>query len=79
VAAPRVSLTEEIFLGTRVPLVDEANPLALAHELLAWSALPDGRQREAAALAPAFRTRHDPARLLPQWERLLATTAADRG
>ena len=76
VVAPRLSITEEIFWNTRVPLVDEANPLALAHALLAWEALPVPAQREATALAPLFRARHDPARLLPEWERLLATVAA---
>jgi hypothetical protein len=79
VVAPRLAITEELFHGTRVPLVDEANPLALAHALLAWEAIPASFQREAAALAPAFRAVHDPARLLPQWERLLATVASRRG
>ena len=79
VVAPRGAQTEEIFQDTRTPLVDEANPLALAHALLAWAALPASFQREAAALAPGFRARHDPARLLPQWESLLATVAAGRG
>jgi glycosyltransferase involved in cell wall biosynthesis len=76
VVAPRSALTAEIFHDTRVQLVDAANPLALAHALLAWEALPETLQREAAASAADFRARHDPARLLPQWERLLATTAA---
>ena len=79
VVAPRLALTEEIFHDTRIPLVDEANPLALAHALLAWAALPASYQREAAAIAAEFRARHDPAHLLPQWERLLATVAAGRG
>jgi len=79
VVAPRLAITEEFFGSTRVPLVDEANPLALAQALLAWEALPASFQREATALAPAFRAGHDPARLLPQWERLLASTAAQAG
>ena len=79
VVAPKLALTAEIFHGSRVPLVDEANPLALAHALLAWEALPAAAQREASALAPSFRARHDPARLLAQWERLLETVAARRG
>jgi hypothetical protein len=79
VVAPRLALTEEIFRGSRVQLVDEANPLALAHALIAWEALPAAQCRAAAALAPVFRARHDPARLLPQWERLLATVAAAHG
>ena len=78
VVAPRLALTEEIFQGTRVQLVDEANPLALAHALLAWEALPASFQREPAATARGFRARHDPAQLLPQWERLLATVAAGK-
>jgi glycosyltransferase involved in cell wall biosynthesis len=79
VVAPRRALTEEIFRNTRVVLVDDANPLAPAHALLEWEALPASFQREADVLAPLFRTRHDPARLLPQWETLLATIAATRG
>jgi hypothetical protein len=79
VVAPRLTLPEEIFRGTRVPLVDEANPLALAHALLAYDARPASFQREAAALAPSFRARHDPARLLARWEQLLSTVAAMRG
>ncbi|HKB57526.1 MAG TPA: glycosyltransferase [Lacunisphaera sp.] len=77
VVAPRFALTEEIFQGTRIQLVDEANPLALAHALLAWEALPASFQRDAPALP--FRARHDPARLLPQWERLLETVARGHG
>ncbi len=76
VIAPRLPLTEELFRDTPIPLVDEANPLALAHALLAWEALPASFQREAVALAPSFRARHDPARLLAEWERLLETVAA---
>ena len=79
VVAPRLRLTEEFFGHSRVQLVDDANPLALAHALLAWEALPASFQREAAAIAPAFRDRHDPARLMPQWERLLSTLVASRG
>lgn len=79
VVAPRLAITEEIFRDTRVMLVDDANPSAPTHALLAWEALPDSFQREAAALAPIFRARHDPARLLPQWENLLASVAATRG
>jgi hypothetical protein len=79
VVAPRLALTKEIFRDTRVPLVDQANPLALAHALLAWEALPASFQREAASLAPRFRAQHDPAQLLPQWERLLETVAAGCG
>jgi hypothetical protein len=79
VVAPRLPLTEEFLQDTHVQLVDEADPGALAHALLAWAAQPASANREAAALAPAFRARHDPARLLPQWERLLATVVAGRG
>ncbi len=79
VVAPRLAITEEIFRDTRVPLVDEANPLAPAHALLAWEALPASFQREAIAIAPVFRARHDPTVLLARWERLLETVAARRG
>jgi glycosyltransferase involved in cell wall biosynthesis len=79
VVAPRLAVIEEIFQDTRVALVDDANPIAAAHDLLAWEALPASFEREAAALAPVFRARHDPARLLPRWESLLATIAAARG
>ncbi len=76
--APRVPLSEELFAGTHLPLVDSANPLALVHALLAWSAQPDSYQREAAAIAPDFRAAHDPRELLPRWERLLETVVASR-
>ncbi len=76
VVAPRCALTEEIFSDTRVPLADPADPVALAHALLAWEALPQSFQREASAFAADFRARHDPAQLLPQWERLLETAIA---
>ncbi|MDB6114547.1 MAG: hypothetical protein JWQ62_1492 [Lacunisphaera sp.] len=79
VVVPRRPLTAEIFAEARCPLVDESNPLAAAHALLAWEALPASFQREAAAMAPAFRELHDPARLIPQWESLLATVVAARG
>jgi hypothetical protein len=74
--APDSGLTRELFAGTRVPCVDAANPLAAAHALLAWESLPATLQREAAAIAPDFRAAHDPAHLLPQWERLLETSIA---
>lgn len=60
------ALSAEIFAEARCPLIDESNPLATAHAVLAWAALPPSFQREAAAMAPAFRARHDPARLIPQ-------------
>ncbi len=79
VVAPRLAITEELFRDTRIPLVDESNPLALAHAVLAWEALPAPGRREAAAIATAFRAQHDPAILLVRWERLLETVAAGRG
>jgi glycosyltransferase involved in cell wall biosynthesis len=79
VAAPRTALTEELFHGTAVPLVSPANPLALGHAFLTWTARPSSWQRPAAELAPSFRERHDPARLQPKWERLLAATIARSG
>jgi len=78
VVAPRLPLTDALFSGTRIPLVDPANPLALSHALLAWSAHPDSYQREATAIAPDFRAAHDPAQLLPRWEKLLETIVAIR-
>lgn len=77
--APRLPLTEELFAGTHLPLVDPAHPLALAHALLAWESAPAAYAREAAAVAPAFRAAHDPTRLLPQWEQLLETAIASQG
>ncbi len=79
VVAPRLAVTEEIFQDSRIELVDPANPLALAHALLAWAALPASFQREASALAPDFRARRDPAQLLPRWERLLETAIGRPG
>jgi glycosyltransferase involved in cell wall biosynthesis len=77
--APRLATTEELFQDSRVALVDETNPLALAHALLAWDTNPTPFQREATAIAPAFHAKHDPTVLLARWERLLATVAARRG
>lgn len=77
--APRVAVTEEIFQDSRVRLASPANPLALAHAFLAWTALPSSWQRAADELAPSFRARHDPAGLLPKWERLLAATVTRGG
>lgn len=74
--APDLPTTRELFAHTRIQLVAEDNPLALAHALLACDANPDAFLREAAALVPVIRARHDPARLLPEWERLLASVAA---
>lgn len=76
VVAPRLPLTEELFAGSHLPLADPAHPIALAHALLAWESAPAAYAREAAAVAPDFRAAHDPARLLPNWERLLETIIA---
>ncbi len=78
-AAPRTPTTTEWFADTRLPMVAEDNSLALAHMLLAWEALPASFQRESAQVALIIRDRHDPGRLLPQWEALLASIAASRG
>lgn len=77
--APRTPTTAEWFTDLRLPLAAEDNPLAFAHMLLAWEALPASFQRESALVAPIIRERHDPSRLLPQWENLLASTTATRG
>lgn len=55
VVAPKHAITEELFGGFKIPLVDEANPLALAHALLTWDSLPDSYQKEASAMAPLSR------------------------
>ncbi len=78
VVTARSHLTEELFRDLNFALVDEANPLALAHALLAYEALPGSFQREAAAFAPLFRARHNPAELLPRWEELLSRVVASR-
>lgn len=72
----RTALTEEWFGDLPGRLVDEANPLALAHTFLAWSAVPISFQREADALAARFRPVHNPEVLLPRWEQLLASVIA---
>ncbi len=74
--APRRPTTLEIFADLRLPLVDEDNPSALAHALLAHASQPDLWRREALAAAEIIRSRHAPATLLPGWERLLASVAA---
>ena len=73
VVAPRCALTVEILAGTGVTLVDPADPVVLAHALLDWEALSVSNPCEATAIAPEFRASHDPALLLPRWERLLET------
>jgi hypothetical protein len=73
VVAPRTPLTEEWFAGTRVPLTDPADPVALAHALLAWEGAPQSFQREADAIAPVFRAAHDPVTLLAQWEEMVGS------
>lgn len=77
--APRVPTTSEYLAGTGLALVDENNPLALAHALLAFEAEPRGWRREAAAVRGEMRARHAPERWLPRWAALLDTTAASRG
>lgn len=74
--APRRPTTLEIFADLRLPMVDEDNPPALAHALLALAGQPEIWRREALAAAEIIRSRHAPAALLPRWERLLASVAA---
>lgn len=78
VAARQPALVE-ILGATRLPLVNEANPLALAHALLARDASPDYLQRETSAAGALIRSRHSPAQLLPRWEELLSRVAATSG
>ena len=78
-AAPRTPTTAEWFADTRLPLVAEDNPLALAHALLAFDAAPDLHRRESLAAADLIRARHSPQTLLPRWAALLASIAAARG
>lgn len=78
-AAPRTLTTEEWFDGTRLPLVAEDNPLALAHALLVFDSAPQLHERESLAAAEMIRDRHAPHQLLPRWAALLATVAATRG
>ncbi|MDQ5977099.1 MAG: hypothetical protein QG602_71 [Verrucomicrobiota bacterium] len=78
-AAPRTPTTAEWFAGTRLALVENDNPVALAHALLAHDAAPTLHERESSAAAERLRPRHDPAHLLPRWAELLASVAASRG
>ncbi len=78
-SAPRTPTTEEWLADTRLPLVAEDNPLALAHALLAFDAAPELPQRECAAAAELLRAKHSPQTLLPRWAALLASVAATRG
>ncbi|MEY3775716.1 MAG: hypothetical protein RLZZ129_2496 [Verrucomicrobiota bacterium] len=75
-AAPRRSTTEELFRDYRVPLLDEANPLAAAHAFLAFTTAPAIHQREITAAAAGFRARHNPARLIADWEAFLLSIIA---
>jgi len=70
---------EEFLSGTRLPLVDMNNPLAMAHALLARDTRSDYLQRETEAAGARIRTLHSPEKLLPKWETLLNTVAACRG
>lgn len=79
VAAPDTPTTREFFADIRLPLVDPANPLALAHELLAFDADPARLLREAERAAELIRARHAPERRLAEWARLLGTVATARG
>lgn len=74
--APRRPTTLEIFADLRLPMVDEDNPSALAHALLARASQPNLWRREALAAAEIIRSRHAPSTLLPGWERLLASVTA---
>jgi hypothetical protein len=78
-AAPRTPTTEEWFAVTRLPLVAEDNPLALAHALLAFDSAPDLHRRESEAAAELIRAQHSPQALLARWTDLLASVAATRG
>jgi hypothetical protein len=75
----RTALTMEIFGRTRLPLVEEGNALALSHALLAFEAIPEQLRRQTADAMRVIRAAHDPKKLIPQWEKLLATVAAARG
>ena len=79
VVASRLPTTGEFLGGTGLPLVDDDNPLALAHALLACDAQPDSLRRETDAAQALVLSRHSPQILLVRWETLLATVAAERG
>jgi hypothetical protein len=70
---------EEFLAGTRLPLVGEDNPLAMAHALLARDTRSDYLQGETEAAGMRIRTLHSPEKLLPKWKTLLNTVAASRG
>jgi hypothetical protein len=75
-AAPRRPVTEELFRGYRVPLIDESNPMAAAHVFLAHLADPSIGKREAAALAEHLRSDHNPTGLIARWEEILLSLTA---
>lgn len=72
----RLPTTEEWLDATRLPLIDESNPLALAHALLSRDTRADYLQNETLVAGELIRSRHSPTRLLPQWEALLASVVA---
>ncbi len=79
VVAPRRPVTQEYFTATPLRLVDEDNPMALAHALIA-AGTPAGFPRRAReVIADHVRAHHGPDRLLARWETLLASVAATRG
>lgn len=77
--AARLPILEEYLTGSKLPLIDESNPLALAHQLIAFDRHPEALRREAAITGDAIREGHAPARLLNKWEQLLSSVAASRG
>ncbi len=72
-------IIDEYLSDSRLPTVDESNPLALAHHLIAFDHDPAALRRETECTGAAIRESHAPARLLHQWVGFLSSVVASHG
>jgi len=78
-AAPDTPITREYFHDCRLPMIDEANPLAPLHFFLQYDRDPSLFAKEAEFAREYIRERHAPEHWLPRWSALLDSAAAARG
>ena len=74
--AVQTPTTKEYLAGSRLPMIEGSNPLALAHHLIVKGRDPDYLKRETEITGAYIRKHHAPDCLLTQWETLLASVAA---
>lgn len=78
-AAPDTPVAREYFADSRLPLIDETNPLAPLTALLQHDHAPALLSREAEFARDHVRANHAPDHGLQQWTELLCSVAAARG